>query len=56
MKISEAFAGYRKNEVLAMNYSPNTYQNYQNAERRAVGFFGNIPISNITTRNRSRKS
>lgn len=48
MKISEAFAGYRKNEVLAMNYSPNTYQNYQNAERRAVGFFGNIPISNIT--------
>ena len=48
MKISEAFASYRKNEVLAMNYSPSTYENYQNAERRAIGFFGNIDVSGIT--------
>lgn len=48
MKISEAFANYRKNEVLAMNYSPNTYQNYQNAEKRIIGFFGNIDVTGIT--------
>lgn len=48
MKISEAFASYRRNEVLAMNYSLNTYQNYENAEKRIIGYFGNIDVSDIT--------
>lgn len=48
MKISEAFSEYRKNEVLAMNYSPCTFESYINAEKKAVGFFGNIEVSDLT--------
>lgn len=48
MKISEAFAGYRKNEILAMNYSPRTYEGYMNAEKRIIGYFGNIEVDAIT--------
>lgn len=49
MKISEAYAEYRKREILAMNYSPNTYENYRNAEKRVIKFFGDVDISTITT-------
>ena len=48
MKIHEAFAEYRRHEVLAMNYSPSTFQSYMNAEKKAISFFGNTDVENIT--------
>lgn len=48
MKLTTAFSDYRKNEVLAMNYSPCTYQSYINAEKKAIGYFGNIDTTKIT--------
>lgn len=48
MKIHDAFTEYRKHEVLAMNYSPSTFQSYVNAEKKAISFFGNVSMSNIT--------
>lgn len=48
MKLSEAFSEHRKNEVLAMNYSPRTFESYVNAEKKAIGFFGNVEVSSIT--------
>ena len=48
MNIHEAFANYRRHEVLAMNYSASTFQSYLNAEKKAIGFFGNIEVKSIT--------
>lgn len=48
MKIHEAFLEYRRHEVLAMNYSPSTFQSYVNAEKKAVSFFGDIDVTEIT--------
>ena len=48
MKIHEAFVEYRRHEVLAMNYSPSTFQSYMNAEKKAISFFGNTDVRNIT--------
>lgn len=47
MKIHEAFAEYRRHEVLAMNYSPSTFEGYINAEKKAITHFGNIEVSAI---------
>lgn len=47
MKIHEAFAEYRRHEVLAMNYSPSTFQSYLNAEKKVIAHFGNIDVSAI---------
>lgn len=47
MKISEAFANYRKYEVLAMGYSDRTYETYLNAEKALIGCLGNIDIEKI---------
>lgn len=47
MKIHEAFAEFRRHEVLAMNYSPSTFESYLNAEKKAIAYFGDIPISAI---------
>lgn len=49
MKISEAFADYRKYEVLAMGYSGSTYESYINAEKAIIGALGNINIEDVTT-------
>jgi site-specific recombinase XerD len=48
MKISEAFAAYRKNEILALGKSPKTNESYVYAEKIAVAYFGNINIRRIT--------
>lgn len=48
MKIHEAFAEYRRHEVLAMNYSPSTFESYINAEKKAIGYFGNIDVGAIS--------
>ena len=48
MKISKAFAEYRKYEVVAMGYSSRTYQTYINAEKAVIGQLGNIEIEDIT--------
>lgn len=47
MKIHEAFAEYRRHEVLAMNYSPSTFESYLNAEKKVISYFGNIDVSAI---------
>ena len=47
MKIHDAFVDYRRHEVLAMNYSPSTYESYINAEKKAISYFGNIEVSAI---------
>lgn len=51
IKISEAFALYREVEVIAGGLSPRTYDTYVNSEKRAVDFFGDIPIVKITSDN-----
>ena len=48
MKIHDAFAEYRRHEVLAMNYSPSTFESYLNAEKKAIATFGNVDVSQIT--------
>lgn len=47
MKIHEAFSDYRRHEVLAMNYSPSTFQSYVNAEKKTIAFFGNVNLDAI---------
>ena len=48
MKISEAFAKYQRNEVMAMNLSPNTYRAYGNTCKSVVRYFGDIGIRKLT--------
>lgn len=48
MKISEAFASFRKNEILALSKSAKTYESYVYAEKIAVTYFGNINIRKIS--------
>lgn len=48
MKISEAFAIYRRHEVMAMNYSPSTFRSYENAEKKTIAYFGNVDVSKVT--------
>ena len=47
MKISEAFMEYEKNEVLAMNYSVNTYRAYKNTATAVIKHFGDVSIRKI---------
>lgn len=49
IKINQAFAYYREAEIIAGGLSPKTYDSYVISEKWAVDFFGNIPISKITT-------
>lgn len=48
MKISDAFAKYQRNEILAMNLSPNTYRAYENTAKSVIRYFGNISIRKLT--------
>ena len=48
MKISQAFANYRKYEVAAMGYSDRTYQVYINAEKAVIKSLGDIEVEDIT--------
>lgn len=48
MKISDAFAKYQRNEVMAMNLSPNTYRAYDNTAKSVIRYFGNISIRKLT--------
>lgn len=48
MKISEAFELHQKLELTARGLSSKTRATYENAERLAIGYFGNIDVSNIT--------
>lgn len=47
MKISEAFAKYQKNEVMAVNYSLNTLKAYQNTAKIVIKYFGDQNIKKI---------
>lgn len=47
MKISDAFDEFRKNEILALGRSNNTNEGYIYAEKKVIGFFGDINIENI---------
>ncbi len=47
MKLSEAFAKYQQNEVIAMNYSINTYRAYENTRKSAIKFFDDINVKRI---------
>lgn len=47
MKISEAFDSFVREEVLAMNYSANTFKAYKFAEKSIISYFGDIPIKKI---------
>lgn len=47
MKLSEAFASFRKNEILALGKSPKTYESYVYAEKIAIAYFGDINIRKI---------
>lgn len=47
MKISEAFDSFTREEVLAMNYSVNTFKAYKFAEKSVISYFGNIPIKKL---------
>lgn len=47
MKISEAFAKYQRNEVLAMNYSQNTLRAYENTARSFIKYFGDCNIKRL---------
>lgn len=51
MKISEAFDKYEKDEILAMNYSINTYRTYLNTSRVVIKYFGDINIKKIDIEN-----
>ena len=47
MRLKQAFIDYRKYEVAAMGYSPNTAKSYINAQKAALKFFGNTRVSTI---------
>ena len=47
MKISEAFAKYQRDEVMAVNYSINTARTYQNTARAAIKYFGDTNIKKL---------
>ena len=47
MKISEAFAAYRKNEILALGKSPKTHESYVYTEKIVISYLGDINIKKI---------
>lgn len=47
MKLSEAFAKYQREEVLAMNYSHNTFRAYENSAKAALKYFGDINVKKL---------
>lgn len=47
MRLKQAFTDYRKHEVMAMGYSPNTAKSYIYAQKAALKYFGNIRVSAI---------
>ena len=47
MKISEAFAKYEKNEIMAVNYSINTFRAYDYTARAIIKYFGDQNIKKI---------
>lgn len=47
MKISEAFAKYERDEVMAVNYSINTYKTYKNTSKAVIKYFGDVNIKKI---------
>ena len=47
MKISEAFAKYERDEVMALNYSVNTYKVYKNTSKAVIRYFGDKNIKKI---------
>lgn len=48
MKISEAFASFRTNEILALGKSPKTNESYVYAEKITIAYFGDINIKKIS--------
>lgn len=48
MKVSEAFAEYRKNEIIALNKSAKTNEGYVYAEKITVKYFGDINVRHIS--------
>lgn len=51
MKISEAFAKYERDEVLAVNYSINTLKTYKNTAQAVIKYFGDINIKRVNIDN-----
>lgn len=47
MKISEAFAKYQRDEILAVNYSINTAKTYQNTSKAVIKYFGDMNIKKL---------
>ena len=47
MKISEAFAKYQRDEVMAVNYSINTAKTYQNTAKATIKYFGDMNIKKL---------
>ena len=48
MKLSEAFASFRTNEILALGKSPKTNESYVYAEKITIAYFGDINIRKIS--------
>ena len=48
MKLSEAFASFRTNEILALGKSPKTNESYVYAEKITIAYFGDINIKKIS--------
>ena len=47
MRISEAFAKYERDEVMAVNYSINTFKSYKNTSKAVMKYFGDMNIKKI---------